>query len=88
MIEFSGVRSSWLMLARKRVFSCVRCSAASRSRSRRWIWSSMSLKPSQSAPISSSARLVARSEVSPVSVTRWVVRASSRIGPEMTRCSR
>ena len=66
MIALSGVRSSWLMLARKVLLVRFACSATSfatvSSASRDCTWPSMSLKPSISTPSSSSASFTARSE--------------------------
>ena len=64
MMAFSGVRSSWLMLARKALLVRLACSAASlatvSSASRSWICTSISLKPSMRTPSSSSVSFTAR----------------------------
>ena len=66
MIALSGVRSSWLMLARNVLLVRFACSATSfatvSSASRDWICPSMSLKPSMRTPSSSSASFTARTE--------------------------
>src|SRR5713101_7245386 len=66
MMALRGVRSSWLMLARKALLVRLACSAPSlatvSSASRSWICTSMSLKPSMRTPSSSSESFTARSE--------------------------
>ncbi len=92
MIALSGVRSSWLMLARKLLLVRLACSASSfatrSSTSRAWMRSSMSLKPSIRTPSSSSPSFTARSEKSSPRDTLVSTSARCRIGREITFCSR
>ena len=92
MIALRGVRSSWLMLARKALLVRLACSASSfatrSSPSRSWICTSMSLKPSMSTPSSSSESFTARSEKSFSRLTRISTSASLRMGAEISFCRR
>ena len=69
---------------RERSSSFAPCSAASRC----WISASISLKPSIRTPISSCCDFVTRSEKVFCAETVFIVRSSSRMGSEMTRCIR
>ena len=61
-MALSGVRSSWLMVARKRVFDASACSAAVRARSSACSWSLRSVTSRITATTSASASAVRRSE--------------------------